>query len=147
MFYVLRESISQTQCFLRQVWMNWSDNLERGVISWRMSGQLLSVILFPVLRFWEAEECSTAVCHQSSEVWPGRKIGPAWVVLLVAPAGPRWPSSWWWPGWPQTATCLRQGKPPLLTNQCLHNAASVTASFTLCSAARRDLGSDFYRSG
>ena len=25
------------------------------------------------------------MCHQSSEVWPGRKIGPAWVVL----------SSWW----------------------------------------------------
>ena len=87
----------------------------RRVISWRMSGQLLSVILFPALWFWEEESGSehcTVVCHQSSEVWPtkqqgGKLVRPGWSRL--APAGPRWPSCW--PGWPP-ATCLGQGKPP-----------------------------------
>ena len=61
----------------------------------------------------------------------------------LAPAGPRWPS--WWPGWPQTATCLGQGKPPQLPNQCLHNAAATASSSAVLPV--RDLGSDFYRSG
>ena len=108
---------AQSSFYILYVRFGWIEaTIWRRVISWRMSGQLLSVILFPVLWFWEEESgavhCSALRCHQSSEVWPtkqqgGKLVQPGWSPL--APAGPRWPSCW--PGWPP-ATCLGQGKPP-----------------------------------
>ena len=153
MFNLRSGSILQTQCFPRQVWMNWSDNLEESNFVKNVGSTVVSHFVPSTLVLRRGICYSALQCHQSSEVWPtkqqqgGKLVQPGWSWL--APAGPRWPSCW--PGWPP-ATCLGQGKPPhqpVLT-QCSSRHCKLVRKALQCTAASksiRDLGSDSYRSG
>ena len=120
-----------------------------------MSGQLLSVILFPVLgllrRTRLTAECGPPLGHRSSEVCldseERTRAEQSREQTTKSRADPRWeqpggklgPPGWspppcpWWPGWPLVA-CLRlgQGKPPRLSKKCSALGVEVCSAEWCC---------------